>query len=315
VGLRSWLSHLTAPDSGRGYGPQRSRETVSYGDGDKPVKNITLERHTLDDLVRHAEARAARIEAFRQMLGMYRITRRFPDLSDFRLGPNMFERIPMDWIIFVDADGPRASLVGHGIATRIRWNGDPKGLPRGWQGAVRESYQLSLARGEACDTLVGLFINVEAPFREQGWSERIVGEMKRLGAERGLSNFVVPLRLPRHYEKEYAAVPFDEFARLRRPDGEYLDHWLRLHVRLGAELIGLCHTSHQHAMNLDDLRQQFECPPFPSGGYHLVSRDGEWYRAFVDLDRDCAVINQGCAWVQHPLSQRQSLRSPNRGGR
>ncbi len=272
--------------------------------GEPDVTCHVLEQHALADFIRFLESNQKRIGALQKLLGMYRITRNFPDLSNFRLGPNMFKKIPLDWILLTHASGSqkRSELIGHGIATRITWNGDPRQLPSGWQGTVRRCYENTVGEQHTCDTLVGLFIKVEEDFRERGWAGRVVTAMKELGKRSGLSNLIIPLRLPTHYEKRYAAMPFEEFALLKRENGEYLDHWLRLHVRLGAEIIGLCKTSHQHALNVDDLRQQFECAPIEESGDHLVSRHGEWFRAYVDLERECALVNQGCVWVRHSLS-------------
>lgn len=74
---------------------------------------------------------------------MYRVTRRFPDMSDFRLGPNPFEHIPVDWTIFATAADPLrdATLVAHGLSARIAWTGDRGTLPRGWQGVVRACHE------------------------------------------------------------------------------------------------------------------------------------------------------------------------------
>jgi hypothetical protein len=82
-----------------------------------------------------------------------------------------------------------------------------------------------------------------------------------------------------------------------------MDHWVRLHVRLGARVIGVSNTSHQHAFSLKDFYGQVPCPNFTQSGYGLVQqKDGAWYNAYVDLEREFVLINQGCVWVQHPLS-------------
>ena len=85
---------------------------------------------------------------------------------------------------------------------------------------------------------------------------------------------------------------------MRREDGKPLDYWLRLHVELGAEVLGTCETSHQHAMNLRDFHEMFG-RGFDTSGYHLVEDHGEWFRVYVDLDREFVLMNQGCAWVRY----------------
>ena len=255
-----------------------------------------MQQHVLHEFVDDLASR--RGSAFERLLRMYRITRQFPDFSNFRLGPNAFERTPMDWLVAVN--GVDGALIGHGIATRICWDGDATSLG-GWQRVVRRAYDDASVNRRPCNTLVGLFIKVEETSREQGWSGRLVQAMKQLAHRARLASLVIPLRLPTAYERQNAEIPFEEFAFQRRDDGEYRDHWLRLHVRLGARVIGHSLTSHQHAMNLEDFHHYFEVDSIVGSGYCTALRNGEWYRPYVDVDRDCVVINEGCVWVQHPI--------------
>lgn len=260
---------------------------------------MCVQQQALPAFVDLLEARGG--AAFDRLLGMYRVTRRFPDFSNFRLGPNAFDRTPMDWLVV--ASRASGELIAHGIATRIEWDGDPATL-RGWQQVVRRAYDTLVVGRQPSNTLVGLFIKVEDAFREQGWAGRVVESMKALASRAGLRSLVIPLRLPTGYEHDNAARPYEEFAFERREDGEYRDHWLRLHVRLGARVIGHSLTSHQHAMNVEDFRRYFEVDAIDGSGYCLARRNGEWYRPYVDVERDCVIINEGCVWVQHQVDSR-----------
>ena len=265
------------------------------------VRCVSFENYTLDELIGHLRGRR-QSGAYVELLERYDPPRVFPDLGDFRLGPNTFRRTALDWIMMLSQDAGRDSeLVAHGITTRFRWDGDSANLPRGWTGVVRRSYEESVLGSVAPNTLVGLFIFAEKAFREHGWAAEVAQEMKRLAREEGLTGLIIPLRLPTRYEWENARIPFEEFAFLRRDDGQYRDHWLRMHVRLGAEVIGVCNVSHQHAMHPDDLRRLFHCEQLEKSGEHLVRREDEYYTALVDLEHEFAVINEGCVWVRHPL--------------
>ena len=273
------------------------------------ILSCDLENFTLDEFVRHLECNRNRVGAFDKLLQMYRIARRFPDMSNFRLGPNMFERIPLDWLILAHGStAPRRSeLVAHAIASRIDWNGEPMSLPRGWQRTVRYCYENVAQHKRPANTLVGLFINVEQEFRRHGWAARVIEGMKDLARRRSLTSIVIPLRLPTRYERHNAAMPFEEFAFLKRDDGEYRDHWLRLHVRLGARVIGHCNTSHQHAMNLDDFYQQFELDGGVASGCRVARRHDEWYEVYINVECDYVVINQGCVWVEYAIDSSSQL--------
>jgi hypothetical protein len=150
---------------------------------------------------------------------------------------------------------------------------------------------------------VGLFILVQNRCRRHGWANNIIQEMRSLGQRRNVLSLIIPLRPPLRYEKEYAELPMDAFASLKREDGQPLDHWIRLHTRLGAKIIGTSNASHQHAFALKDFYEQVPTPEITRTGYALVQhRDGGWYRVYVDLEHQFVLINQGCVWVQHPLT-------------
>ena len=84
---------------------------------DPHVAGLCLERYRLDQCIDYLESNRQRIEAFESLLRMYKITRRFPDMSNFRPGPNMFEQTPVDWIVLArGAASPRhPRLVAQGL--------------------------------------------------------------------------------------------------------------------------------------------------------------------------------------------------------
>ncbi len=295
-----WLrSRPRGPGAG-GLQTSLTRSLGGAGAGDK-VTRLVFQRLDLETFLGQMESNKADTPAFGEILHLYRFERKFPDLSNFRLGPNMFDKIPLDWILLIDASSGegKSRLLAHGVATRVSWSGDATGLPSGWQGAVRKSYLDSVVERVTCNTLVGLFINVEPQFRERGLAAVVVDAMKTIRSDQALAHFVIPLRLPQHYKRENAELSMAQFSALRREDGRPVDHWLRLHLQLGAQIVTTSEISHQHAMNGRDFAEQFGSR-FESTGYHLVEKNGEWFRAYVDVDRDFVLVNQGCVWVQYP---------------
>jgi hypothetical protein len=290
---------LPADSNRQHYGARRTRTFTHPNHLD--VQRIMFENFTLQELIAYLGARKP-TGALRDLLNRYRVERQFPDLSNFRLGPNMFGEAALDWIIFVTSrPGQRDSeLVAHGITTRISWNADPTKLPRGWMGAVRQSYEESTIRTTTPNTLVGLFIYAEAAYREHGWAAEVANAMKDLAKESHLHDFIIPLRLPTRYDMNNVSLPYEEFALQRREDGSYRDHWLRMHARLGAGVIGISPVSHQHAMHPDDLERQAG-RSFSTSGTYIVQLKDEFFEAFVDLERGFSLINEGCVWVRHPL--------------
>ena len=156
---------------------------------------LIIENHTMCDFVKYMDKN--RNEIPEQLIHMYKQKRKFPDMRDFRLGPHMINKIPLDWIIFRE----NKNLIGHGMMTCIFWDGDINTIPDGWQGTVCRSYENSVVEKKEYNTLAGMFIRIEPDYRKQGGAGVIINEMKALGKKRGLSSLIIPLRLPQRYQK------------------------------------------------------------------------------------------------------------------
>lgn len=277
-------------------------------DNQEEVHNVIIKALSLDDLFVQLKNSLSYCAAFKTLLSLYRIERNFPDMSHFRLGPNMFENIPLYLIILIDnhSINEEDQLIAHGIMTDISWNKKSSGLPEGWQGAVRRSYE-DIANKSTKDTLVGLYVRVEKEFKRKGWSEKIINAMKLFANDHGYNSLIIPLRLPQRFTIQYAKMPYKKFISLKKENGQFLDHWLRLHTRLGGTILSVCLTSHQHAMNLNDFVTQFNTRKIRYNGYYLSEKQGLWYNVYVDRKRKFALINQECTWIQHALLSFNSI--------
>jgi hypothetical protein len=65
--------------------------------------------------------------------------------------------------------------------------------------------------------------------------------MRDLAARSGYSSLIAPVRPT--WKERYPLIPMDEYARWTREDGLPFDPWLRVHARLGAQLLEVCPAS------------------------------------------------------------------------
>ena len=63
----------------------------------------------------------------------------------------------------------------------------------------------------------------------------MVGAMRDIAAAHGFGNLVAPLRPT--WKERYPLTPIDRYAAWTGEDGLPFDPWIRLHVRLGAEIL------------------------------------------------------------------------------
>jgi len=231
---------------------------------------------------------------------MYCVCRNVPDISDFRVGPNYFESVPLDWIILCSRESNgRLRLVGHGVMARIIWNGSLENLPRGWADSVVQARMVADRAIGGADTTVGLFINVERDHKKSGAAEKIITLMKEVTGSLAIRSLIIPLRPPVRYQRAYVELDFEEFASLVREDGRPLDYWVRVHVKVGAEVIAVNRYSHQHAIPKGYVSNFFDVSEVLQNGYLILKKGDEFYYGNMVSEHDMVVVNQGCVWVSH----------------
>ena len=170
--------------------------------------------------------------------------------SKCRLEPVPFDQCIIDRFFLVHRESSLEYLAGGGITTRICWDGSPETLPPGWQGVVRSSYLDSTASDRRVNTLVPMLAFTTSRYRRQNASGTVLNAMCRSGQEEGFRYAIIPALPPLQFKREYAGISMAELAKLQREDGQPLDHWIRVHLKKGADIIGYCEHSHRFALSL-----------------------------------------------------------------
>jgi hypothetical protein len=224
-----------------------------------------------------------------------------------------FDQCIIDRFFYLNRDAGQERLAGGGVTTRIHWDGEPQTLPAGWEGTIKCSYRDSMSADRRVNTLVGLLAFTTARFRRQNASGAVLNAMCKSGQEEGLRYTIIPALPPLQFTREYAGISMKELAALKREDGQPLDHWVRVHVKKGADVIGYCDQSHSFALSLSDFRKHISSAPITTSGYHVVetdrdvvlrlSRERGWQRVYADLERETVSFDWGCVWVRYDLDK------------
>ncbi len=101
----------------------------------------------------------------------------------------------------------------------------------------------------------------------KGLSSLLVEAMHRGAAAAGFASLIAPVRPI--LKDRYPLIPLDRYASWRRDDGRPWDPWIRLHSRLGAELLEVCEES----MRVTGTRAEWESwtgLAFPDDGDYVV---------------------------------------------
>ncbi|MBV8064324.1 MAG: hypothetical protein JOY72_10940 [Actinobacteria bacterium] len=174
-------------------------------------------------------------------------------VSDF--WPTLYEVYPDFQLWLLDGRKP----IGYACTLPVVWNGEPN--PRGLDWAVTDG------QGGMPTTLCGVVATLVPQYRGAGIAPVVVARMTKLAAAHGLDSLIAPVRPT--WKDRYPLTPIERYVEWRREDGFLYDPWLRVHERLGAELLAPAPES----MTITGTREDWETwtsLQFPEDGDYVV---------------------------------------------
>ncbi|HEY7397372.1 MAG TPA: hypothetical protein VH538_03645 [Gaiellaceae bacterium] len=113
----------------------------------------------------------------------------------------------------------------------LAWDGTLGDLPPGWDGVFERSFE----SGRPHDCLAALAISVLPARQSEGLAARMIEAMRDAGRARGLRDLIAPVRPT--LKNRYPLTPIERYADWRREDGSHFDPWVRIHERIGGEIL------------------------------------------------------------------------------
>ena len=187
-------------------------------------------------------------------------------------------------------------IIGIGNSVPLTWHDDLANLPdEGWDWAL----QRAVADWETWDApriQCALSITLAPEFRGKGYSSQMVQAMKSLGGAHGFDYLIAPVRPS--MKQQYPLVRMESYARWRNPDGLPFDPWLRLHARLGAEIIKVCHRSMHISGAISDWERWTGLTFHDQGAYPIP---GGLVPVEIDPSNDRGVYVEPNVWMAHSI--------------
>ena len=173
----------------------------------------------------------------------------------------------------------------------LRWDGTLEDLPAGIDGAIARGFD----EGGA-NVLCALIIVVPLDIQGQGVSAAAVRAMSEIARNHGLGSVIAPVRPS--WKERYPLVELGRYAGWRRPDGLLFDPWMRVHERLGAEVI----KPEPHSLRITGTVGEWESwtrMRFPETGDYWFP--GGLATVAIDLDLDRGRYWEPNVWMHHRL--------------
>ena len=142
------------------------------------------------------------------------------------------------------------------------------------------------------DALSAMVAVVDRGRQGEGLSSRLVEAMRDLAREHGYPALVAPVRPT--WKERYPLIPMERYARWQRGDGLPFDPWLRVHAKLGAEVVDVCPESMRIEGSVEEW-QEWTGLAFPDDGDYLVPGG----LAPVRVENRHGVYVEPNVWMRH----------------
>jgi hypothetical protein len=196
---------------------------------------------------------------------------------------------------FVLHDDEADVVLAQGHSIPCAWDGTVGGLPAGIDGLIEDAFRLR-SSGGAPNTLSALAIEIPPAHQRQRLSEPMLGAMREIAARHGFDDLIAPLRPT--WKERYPLTPIERYTAWTREDGLPFDPWIRLHVRLGGEILAPDARSLRITGTVADWEEWTELPLPESGSYVFPQGLAPLE---VDRERDRAEYWEPNVWVRHRI--------------
>ena len=201
-----------------------------------------------------------------------------------------------DWQpIIVDGMGPTIAAM-HTVP--LVWNGAVEDLPASIAEILRRA-TADRAAGRVPTVLCALAAMVDPRYRGQGMSAPAVRAMADLARARGLRALIAPVRPAA--KSAYPLTPMERYVRWENADGLPHDPWIRVHARLGADILMVAPRTLLITGAVAEWERWTEMR-FPDSGPYVVP--GALQPVVIDRETDTGRYEDPNVWMQHPLETR-----------
>jgi GNAT superfamily N-acetyltransferase len=153
-------------------------------------------------------------------------------------------------------------LVAEAHALPLPWDGTMEDLPSGWD----EAFVRGMTSDREPTVLSALAISVSPNRQGQQLSSRMIHAFKDTARSAGLSAVIAPVRPT--WKERYPLIPIERYLEWRRDDGRHFDPWIRIHERVGGEILAAAPRSMVITAPLADW-EEWTGMAFPDDGDYI----------------------------------------------
>jgi GNAT superfamily N-acetyltransferase len=198
--------------------------------------------------------------------------------------------LDFQWVLH---DEEADEVVGLGNSVPLFWDGAVEHLPAGFDAVLQASVR-EHADGVRPNTLSALQATVAPERRGEGLSGFLIQAMRTVAGAHGFEHLIAPVRPT--WKERYPLVPIERYMTWRRDDGLPFDPWLRLHEKLGGQMLAPCPDSTRILASVADW-ESWTGMAFPESGDYVVP--GALSLVRIDRERELGEHVEPNVWVRH----------------
>ena len=187
----------------------------------------------------------------------------FPQyMNENEPGNRYWGRLYTDFPDFQVALVERDELLAEAHAIPVPWDGTVAGLPAGWD----EGFELGMTSSRTRSTLMAIAISVAPARQGERLSRRMIQTFMDNARATGLSAVIAPVRPT--WKERYPLIPIERYVEWRRDDGAHFDPWIRIHERVGGEILAPAPDSMTIRLRAAEW-EELTGMPFPDDGEYV----------------------------------------------
>jgi hypothetical protein len=206
-----------------------------------------------------------------------------------RYWPRLVTELPEFQLRLYEAETD--TVLGKGNTIPVRWDGAVENLSGGVLDALAEGFSRARA-----NVLCALMAAIDPGQQGRRLSGLIIQGMRGLAERHGLECLIAPVRPT--WKERYPLIPLERYMRWTRADGLPFDPWIRVHQRLGAEVLGVAARSLDIRGAVADW-EEWTGMAFPETGDYVVP--GALVPVRIDRERDEGRYVEPNVWMRHPV--------------
>lgn len=191
---------------------------------------------------------------------------------------------------FALAEGVSGKWIAVGNSVPVHFDEPLENLPdKGWDWALKTGVD-SQQKG---NILCALAIQILPEYRGGGLSTLMIKVMREIGTHQGLDKLIAPVRPNR--KCDYPLLPMEVYIGWSK-DNRPFDPWLRVHHRLGARIIKVCHEA-MHISGSIQSWQDWTGLTFQTSGDYIIP--GALSPVKMNIENDRGEYIEANVWMVH----------------